>query len=148
MSVSRHGSHPGPRVVDVPQPESSPLAPGGPAAEGPSGATVNAVYGMRNVVYYAVSDHELSTLTLINSGIAIALGTGTLFIGIAGPSWLTVIDRLLDPSTSLPLPPLGAPVLLTVVALIAIVVAAVLLRFRTGETNRIRRESVLLSQLE
>lgn len=102
------------------------------------GSVVNSVYTERSVVYYGISETELSILGIVNTGVAGLFSLATFLAGLALSIWLEAGGQG-DP-TAEALRDWGVPILLAV-AFGLLVLALLLIRLRGDMVSKIKLQS-------
>src|ERR1700694_957567 len=75
------------------------------------GAQILPVYAQREMTSYAVTDHELDTLALANTGVVFSWSLATFLLGVAVSIWIGVSIAASDTETTRLLARVIAPVL-------------------------------------
>jgi apolipoprotein N-acyltransferase len=104
------------------------------------GAIIHPVYAKREVMHFAVSEHELSTLTLVNAQVVFCSSAATFLVGIGMTILIGIWLSNTSNSTTDILGRVAAPLIL-IFALAFAIAGVVLWRWRGGSINRIKRES-------
>lgn len=100
----------------------------------PPSSGVTAIVTRRDMKFYNVSDHELRTLSLANTGVAFCSAAVAFLLGIAIPIWVN-----LTPDTTVGTR--DTALICSALALALAVVAGILLRFRHDTLGDIRAQS-------
>ncbi len=120
--------------------ETAAIQPSGSNEGVTQGATIIPTYAQRFMTSYAVTDHELDTLSLANTGAVFCWSVATFLLGVASSIWIGV--ALVSPisETAKLLSAILAPVL-AVLAVALIAAAVVLRKYRKTQVDRIKAQS-------
>lgn len=104
------------------------------------GAVVNPIYATRDVMHYAVTNHELRAISFLNTLIVTFSSLGSFLLAAALSIWIGVLieDTLTD--TRKVLAYVAAPII-CLISLVAFLLACITWRVRRSELDTIRRES-------
>jgi hypothetical protein len=105
-----------------------------------SGAVYKAIYAERRVMTYAVTDHELNSLSLANAATTALFSAMTFCLTLATSIWIGVAVSGVSTSTTEGLTKIAAPIC-CVLALIFLILGLIFYFHRRGDIDRIRKQS-------